>query len=61
TGRPLVAYIHRIEMKIGNKVFTARVGFAMRENIAYLLGRMDVLEYFDIRFESDRVCFVEKE
>lgn len=60
SGRPLTVHIHRVEMKIGDKEFSCRAGFAMKEDISYLLGRMDVLDHFDIRFEKDRVCFVER-
>ena len=27
----------------------------------YLLGRLDMLEHFDIRFEKDEVCFIVRE
>lgn len=60
-GKPIIVYLHRVEMRIGEKSFGARVGFAASERMPYLLGRLDVLEYFDIRFERDRVCFVERE
>lgn len=60
-GKPTVVYLHRVEMRIGEKDFSARVGFATSERMPYLLGRLDVLEHFDIRFEKDRVCFTERE
>ena len=59
-GKPLVIYIHQVVMKIGDREFNARVRFAMREIIPYLLGRIDLLDYFDMRFEGSRVCFVEQ-
>ena len=58
SGSPI--YIHQVVMKIGDREFNARVGFAMRESIPYLLGRIDLLDHFDIRFEGNRVCFVER-
>lgn len=60
SGRPQVVYIHQVQMRIGAREFTARVGFAFNERLPYLLGRMDVLEHFDIRFELGRVCFAER-
>ncbi len=60
-GKPTVVYLHRVEMRIGEKSFSARVGFTASERMPYLLGRLDVLEHFDIRFEKDRVCFTERE
>lgn len=61
SGKPMVIYLHRVEMRIGEKSFSARVGFAVSERMPYLLGRLDVLEHFDIRFEKDRVCFAERD
>lgn len=61
SGGPLTIYIHTVEMKIGDREFRCRVGFAMKEDISYLLGRMHVLDNFDIRFEKTRVCFVERD
>lgn len=60
SGRPQVVYIHRVQMRIGVKEFSARVGFAFSDRLPYLLGRLDILDQFDIRFEQDRVCFVER-
>lgn len=60
SGRRLVIYLHRIELRIGAKEFSARAGFALSDRVPYLLGRIDLLDHFDIRFEANRVCFVEK-
>ncbi len=60
SGRSQVVYIHQVQMRIGARELTAKVGFAFNERMPYLLGRMDVLEHFDLRFELDRVCFVER-
>ena len=48
-------------MRIGETSISVRVGFATSERMPYLLGRLDVLDHFDIRFEKGRVCFVERE
>jgi len=60
-GKSTVIYLHTVEMRIGEMTFSARAGFAVRERVPYLLGRLDVLDRFDIRFEKDRVCFIERE
>jgi hypothetical protein len=59
-GRRLVIYIHRVELRIGDKKLSVRAGFAFSDRVPYLLGRIDMLEHFDIRFELHRVCFVER-
>lgn len=59
-GKRLVIYLHRVELRIGAKELTLRAGFAFSDRVPYLLGRIDVLDHFDIRFELNRVCFVEK-
>jgi hypothetical protein len=48
-------------MRIGEASLSVRVGFAASERMPYLLGRIDVLDHFDIRFEKNRVCFIERE
>jgi len=60
-GKATVVYLHTVKMRIGEKSFNARVGFAVSERMPYLLGRLDVLEHFGIRFEKDKVCFIERE
>ncbi len=61
SGKPGVIYLHTLEMKIGATNLNARVGFAASEQMPYLLGRLDILDHFDIRFEKNRVCFIERE
>jgi hypothetical protein len=60
-GKPAAVYLHTVQMRIGETNFQARVGFSASERVAYLLGRLDALEHFDIRFEKDKVCFVERQ
>ena len=60
-GKAAVVYLHTVQMRIGETNFQARVGFSASERVPYLLGRLDVLEHFDIRFEKDKVCFMERE
>ncbi len=59
-GRSLAVYLHKIKMRIGDKEIVVRVGFTQRENVPYLLGRLDILDHFNICFEEDRVRFVER-
>ena len=61
SGAGIAFYIHKVRIKIGDKELKIRAGFAETENIPYLLGRTDILEHFDILFQSDRVCFIEKD
>jgi hypothetical protein len=61
SGKPGVVYLHKVEMRIGEASLSVRVGFAASERMPYLLGRIDVLDHFDIRFEKNRVCFIERE
>ena len=60
SGKPGVVYLHELEMRIGETNLNVRVGFAASERMPYLLGRLDVLDHFDIRFEKNRVCFLER-
>lgn len=61
SGIGIPFYIHKVKIKIGDKELDIRAGFAERENIPYLLGRTDILEHFDVLFQSDRACFIEKD
>ena len=61
SGKPGVVYLHKLEMRIGDTNLNVRVGFAASDRMPYLLGRLDVLDHFDIRFEHMRVCFIERE
>ena len=40
--------------------FDARVAFSEVENIPYVLGRSDVFEEVEVRFERDGTSFVKK-
>lgn len=55
SGKTGVVYLHELEMRIGDTNLNVRVGFAASERMPYLLGRLDVLDHFDIR------CFIERE
>ena len=49
--------------KIGINIieFEARVGFSELEKIPHVLGRLDILENVEVRFERDGVRFVARD
>jgi len=56
-GIPII--IKRLELKIGDVIINARVGWSLREDVPFLLGRMDVFNEFNIEFREreERVIF----
>jgi len=60
TGEEIHVRIHRVGMRIGDFGFDARVAFSEVENIPYVLGRLDVFDKVEIRFERDGTSFVIK-
>lgn len=59
-GEEIRIFIHKIMVRIGDEELKIRAGFAERESIPYLLGRTDILTYFNILFEEHRVVFIRK-
>ena len=50
-GRTLVpAYIHKVEMKIGDSSLKAEAAFADSDEVPRLLGRRDIFGHFKITF-----------
>ena len=49
-GIPII--IKRLELKIGDVIINARVGWSLREDVPFLLGRMDVFNEFNIEFRE---------
>ncbi|MEW6069143.1 MAG: hypothetical protein AB1485_00850 [Candidatus Thermoplasmatota archaeon] len=48
--------IKNVGMKIGDKVFNAKIAVALIEDVPYILGREDVFEKFEIIFcQEERV------
>jgi hypothetical protein len=48
--------IKNVCMRIGNKVFNAKIAVALIEYVPYILGREDVFDKFEIRFcQQERV------
>jgi len=54
-GSLITVYLHELEVKIGDKMFKATIGFSKQLGIGFnIIGRKDVFERF-------KVCFNEKE
>ena len=60
TGEEIHVRIHKVKIRIGDFCFDARVAFSEMENIPYVLGRLDVFNAAEIRFERDGTSFVIK-
>lgn len=58
TREKIQVRVHKVVVRIGDIEFEARVGFSEMEKIPYVLGRLDVLDNVEIRFERDGVRFV---
>lgn len=58
TGEEIHVRIHRVRIRVGDFGFDARVAFSKVENIPYVLGRLDVFDEVEIRFERDGTSFV---
>lgn len=54
-GSLIAVYLHKLEVKIGEKIIKATVGFSKQLGIGFnIIGRKDIFERF-------KVCFNEKE
>jgi len=55
----MLIIIKRLELKIGDVIINARVGWSLREDVPFLLGRMDVFNEFSIEFREreEKVIF----
>jgi predicted aspartyl protease len=49
--------IHRVKIGIGRIEFDARVGFSEVEKVPHLLGRLDVFDKVEIKFEKGGIRF----
>jgi len=58
TGEEVHVRIHKLRIGIGDFSFDARVAFSEVENIPYVLGRLDVFDEVEIRFERAGTSFV---
>jgi len=56
-GGKITAYVHRIELHLGNVRVRARVAFSQVE-VPNILGRLDILKESSIHFIDEKeVCF----
>ncbi len=51
-GVPIV--IRRLQLQVGSKIFSARVAWALLEEVPLLLGRLDCFRLFEITFHKDQ-------
>lgn len=56
-GAKLKVYIHTLRMRLAGVEFEARIGFALAEDLPYLLGRLDVFDRFYVTFGGGQICF----
>lgn len=52
--RSIPIIIKKVRMKIGEKLFDARVGWALIEEVPLLLGRIDIFKLFEINFKKEK-------
>lgn len=56
-GGDIVAYLHKIPMKVGKNKLTTRVAFPAVE-IPNILGRLDIFSKCNVHFiDEDKICF----
>jgi len=58
TSESIPIRIHRLNIRIGNYSFKARVAFSTIENVPYILGRLDVLDQIEMRFNKQGTTFI---
>ena len=63
SAHKIKAYIHHVDLKIGEHELSVRVTFASNDIPPNLLGRIDIFNRFDIQFKSktEETCFSYKE
>jgi len=52
TGENIQIRIHKLKIRINNHKLQARAAFSTIENIPYILGRLDILDKIEIKFEK---------
>lgn len=58
TGEEIPIRVHRVKMTIEDSNFNIRAAFCERENIPYVLGRLDIVGKIGIKFEKDGTTFL---
>jgi len=60
TSESIPIRIHRLKIRIGNHSFKARVAFSSIENVPYILGRLDILDQMEMKFNKHGTTFMTK-
>lgn len=55
-GEGVIVYASRITLRIGKSTDKVRCVFSDRDDIPFILGRLDLLKRHDMLFLKDRVC-----
>jgi len=60
TSESIEIRIHKLKIRIGNRAFEARVAFSIIENVPYILGRLDILDQIEMKFNKHGTTFIIK-
>jgi len=60
TSESIEIRIHKLRIRIGNRAFEARVAFSIIENVPYILGRLDILDQIEMKFNKHGTTFITK-
>jgi len=60
TGENIPIRIHKLKIRINDHKFQARAAFSIIENVPYILGRLDILNKLEIRFDKHGTRFIIK-
>jgi len=60
TGENIPIRIHKLKIRINDHKFQARAAFSTIENVPYILGRLDILDKIEIKFEKHGTRFIIK-
>ena len=52
----IVAFVHTMEIKIGNHEIEAKVVVAENDKVPNVLGRTDIFNIFEIQFKNQKEC-----
>ncbi|HKZ93268.1 MAG TPA: hypothetical protein VJ249_01640 [Candidatus Bathyarchaeia archaeon] len=58
TSESIPIRIHKLQIRIDNHAFKARVAFSTIENVPYILGRLDVLDQIEMKFNKHGTTFI---
>jgi hypothetical protein len=58
TGESISIRIHELKIRIGDHKFKARAAFSTIENVPYILGRLDILDQVELKFDKHGTTFI---